>query len=233
MPALRHRHAAGRSAHHGLDRLGADIEIDGAMSSPAPKRAQGREIVFPKVTVAAPNAIMAASLPAHHVIENAPEPESRTSPIASTDGAKISGAGTSRIVIEGVAKLGGARHRVLPDRIETHLCDGGPMAGGMCSWKRPRGSAAGRLDVLVEAAPRCPRPIRARLPATAPDWAVEVVTARFRLPDRLQAQLMALMTCAKAPRTSRDIFENRFMHVQELARLGAVSVSTANAHIEA
>src|SRR6202050_1360061 len=106
-----------------LERLGADIEIDaGYAVARAPRGLKGGEIVFPKVTVGGTHtALMAASLAnGTTVIENAArEPEiADVADCLNKMGAKISGAGTSRIVVQGVAKLSGARHSVLPDRIE-------------------------------------------------------------------------------------------------------------------
>src|SRR5437868_2440859 len=107
-----------------LARLGAEIEIDGGyVVARAAKGLRGGEVVFPKVTVGGTHtAIMAASLAnGTSVIENAArEPEIKdVADCLNKMGAKISGAGSSRIVVEGVPKLNGARHRVLPDRIET------------------------------------------------------------------------------------------------------------------
>src|SRR4029077_20852641 len=133
---LRHRHPPGRPFDHGdraarrpdryrkrvRHRLGAKIDIEGGyVIAQAPKGLRGGEIVFPKVTVGGTHtAIMAASLATGTtVIENAArEPEIvDVADCLNKMGARISGAGTSRVIIEGVAKLGGARHSVLPDRI--------------------------------------------------------------------------------------------------------------------
>jgi UDP-N-acetylglucosamine 1-carboxyvinyltransferase len=142
-------------------------------------------------------------------------------------GARISGAGTSRVVIEGVAKLGGARHSVLPDRIETGTyamavaMDGGDV---LLQNARPELLQAA-LDVLQAAGATVVSNnqgirITRNGSALAP---VEVTTAPFpAFPTDLQAQLMALMTRARGTsHIVETIFENRFMHVQELARLGA------------
>ena len=107
-----------------LEKLGAQIEIDGGyVIARAPNGLRGAEIVFPKVTVGGTHtALMAAALAnGTTVIENAArEPEiADVADCLNKMGARITGAGTSRIVVEGVAKLSGARHRVLPDRIET------------------------------------------------------------------------------------------------------------------
>jgi UDP-N-acetylglucosamine 1-carboxyvinyltransferase len=142
-------------------------------------------------------------------------------------GARISGAGTPRIVIEGVAKLNGARHTVLPDRIETGTyAMAVAMTGGdvQLSGARPELLQAA-LDVLAQAGANITvnnDGIRVTRNG-AGIKAVNVSTAPFPgFPTDLQAQLMALMACAKgSSHITETIFENRFMHVQELARFGA------------
>ncbi len=215
-----------------LERLGAAIDIDGGyVIARAKSGLKGGEIVFPKVTVGGTHtALMAAAL-AHGttVIENAArEPEiGDVADCLNKMGAKISGAGTSRITVEGVTKLSGARHSVLPDRIETGTyAMAVAMTGGdvMLEGARPELLQAA-LDVLGKAG--------ATVAATntgiritrngAGISPVEVATDPFPgFPTDLQAQLMALMTQADGTsRITETIFENRFMHVQELVRLGA------------
>ncbi len=141
-----------------LERLGADIEIDGGyVIARAKDGLKGGEIAFPKVTVGGTHtAIMAASLArGTTVIENAAhEPEVKdVADCLNQMGARISGAGTSRVVIEGVPKLSGARHRVLPDRIETGTyAMAVAMAGGDVLLENARADLlqAG-LDVLAQA----------------------------------------------------------------------------------
>jgi UDP-N-acetylglucosamine 1-carboxyvinyltransferase len=142
-------------------------------------------------------------------------------------GAKINGAGTSQIVVEGVAKLNGARHRVLPDRIETGTyAMAVAMTGGDVMLENARAELLqSGLDVLAQAGleyNETNRGLRVARNggALAP---VEVSTSPFPgFPTDLQAQLMALMTRADGiSRITETIFENRFMHVQELVRLGA------------
>ena len=142
-------------------------------------------------------------------------------------GARIAGAGTSRIVVEGVAKLGGARHRVLPDRIETGTyAMAVAMAGGDVLLENAHAELLqAPLDVLARAgveisATNAGVRVARNGSGLAP---VEVTTAPFPgFPTDLQAQLMALMTRANGiSRITETIFENRFMHVQELVRLGA------------
>jgi UDP-N-acetylglucosamine 1-carboxyvinyltransferase len=142
-------------------------------------------------------------------------------------GAKIEGAGTSTIRIEGSDRLGGARHPVLADRIETGTyAMAVAMAGGDVVLAGARADLLqSALDLLAEAGMEIlatNEGIRVRRDAAgiAP---VEVTTAPFPgFPTDLQAQLMALMSRARGTsRITETIFENRFMHVQELARLGA------------
>jgi UDP-N-acetylglucosamine 1-carboxyvinyltransferase len=215
-----------------LERLGAQIDIDGGyVIARAPRGLKGGEIVFPKVTVGGTHtALMAAALAdGTTVIENAArEPEiGDVADCLNKMGAKISGAGTSRITVKGVRKLSGARHSVLPDRIETGTyAMAVAMAGGdvLLDGARPELLQAA-LDVLTQAG--------AEIAATntgirvarngAGLFPVEVVTDPFPgFPTDLQAQLMALMTRARGTsRITETIFENRFMHVQELVRFGA------------
>ncbi len=215
-----------------IERLGAQIEIDGGyVIAKAPKGLKGAEIVFPKVTVGGTHtAMMAASLASGTtVIENAArEPEiADVADCLNKMGARITGAGTSRIIVEGVSRLRGARHRVLPDRIETGTyAMAVAMAGGdiLLQNARPELLQAA-LDVLEETGAVVTATNEGiRVARNGADLRpVEVTTAPFpAFPTDLQAQLMALMT--RACGTSHiveTIFENRFMHVQELVRLGA------------
>lgn len=215
-----------------LQRLGATIDIDsGYVVARANGGLKGGEIVFPKVTVGGTHtAIMAASLATGTtVIENAArEPEiGDVAECLNKMGARISGAGTSRIVVEGVTKLGGARHRVLPDRIETGTyAMAVAMTGGdvLLQGAQPE-LLQTALDVIAETGTEISatnQGIRVKRNGARPA-PVDVATAPFPgFPTDLQAQLMALMTRASGTsRITETIFENRFMHVQELARLGA------------
>ncbi|CAH1662296.1 MULTISPECIES: UDP-N-acetylglucosamine 1-carboxyvinyltransferase [unclassified Chelatococcus] len=215
-----------------LERLGAEIEIDaGYVLARAPKGLRGAEIAFPKVTVGGTHtALMAAVLAdGTTVIENAAcEPEVTDLALCLAKmGARITGAGTTRIVVEGVTSLGGAEHSVLPDRIETGTyAMAVAMTGGdvLLEGAEPD-LLQSALDVLVEAGAEISASnegIRVRRNG-AGLASVDVTTQPFPgFPTDLQAQLMALMTRAKGTTRIREtIFENRFMHVQELARLGA------------
>jgi UDP-N-acetylglucosamine 1-carboxyvinyltransferase len=163
------------------------------------------------------------------VIENAArEPEiTDVADCLTKMGAKITGAGTSRIVVEGVAGLHGARHSVLPDRIETGTyAMAVAMTGGdvLLQHARPELLQAA-LDVIAQAgATVTPTNEGIRISRNGSGLKpVDVATAPFPgFPTDLQAQLMALMTRAEGTsHITETIFENRFMHVQELARLGA------------
>ncbi|MCA6105761.1 UDP-N-acetylglucosamine 1-carboxyvinyltransferase [Bradyrhizobium cenepequi] len=215
-----------------LEKLGADISIDGGyVVAKAPGGLRGADIAFPKVTVSGTHvALMAATLArGTSVITNAAcEPEvADVAACLNKMGARITGAGTPRIIVEGVAGLHGARHTVLPDRIEAGTyAMAVAMTGGevQLSGARPE-LMQSALDVLCEAGAtvsvnndgiRVGRNGAGLRP-------VKVATAPFPgFPTDLQAQLMALMTCAGgASVITETIFENRFMHVQELARFGA------------
>ncbi len=214
-----------------LERLGATIDIEaGYVLARAPKGLRGGEIDFPKVTVGGTHtALMAASLAqGTSVIRNAAcEPEVRDlADCLVKMGARIAGAGTPTITVEGVSRLSGARHRVLPDRIETGtyamavaMTGGDVLLEGADADLLQNGldaiSAAGAAITPVNNGVRVARNGGRLAP-------VEVSTAPFPgFPTDLQAQLMALMTRAEGQsRITETIFENRFMHVQELARLG-------------
>jgi UDP-N-acetylglucosamine 1-carboxyvinyltransferase len=215
-----------------LEKLGAAIQIDGGyVICKAPKGLTGATIVFPKVTVSGTHvAMMAATLAkGTTVIDNAArEPEvADVADCLNKMGAKVSGAGTSRIVIEGVASLHGARHAVLPDRIETGTyAMAVAMTGGDVQLAGARAELLqSALDVLVQAgAVVTPNNDGIRVTRNGAGLSpVKVTTEPFPgFPTDLQAQLMALMTCATgASHITETIFENRFMHVQELARFGA------------
>ena len=215
-----------------LEKLGASVEIEaGYVIAKAPKGLHGAEIIFPKVTVGGTHtALMAASLAhGHTVIHNAArEPEVvDLADCLIKMGARIKGAGQSTIEIEGVANLSGAYHTVLPDRIEAGTyAMAVAMTGGdvQLAGARPE-LLQSALDVLTLAGAeisvnddgfRVARNGAGIRPVT-------VSTAPFPgFPTDLQAQLMALMASASgASRITETIFENRFMHVQELARFGA------------
>jgi UDP-N-acetylglucosamine 1-carboxyvinyltransferase len=227
-----------------LERLGAEIEIEGGyVIARTRKGLRGGEIVFPKVTVGGTHtALMAASLAnGTTVIENAArEPEiGDVADCLNKMGARISGAGTSSIVVEGVPRLHGARHAVLPDRIETGTyAMAVAMTGGEVLLQNARPELLqAALDVLAQTGTMVtPTNEGIRIARNGAGLApVDVATAPFPgFPTDLQAQLMALMTRAEGTsRITETIFENRFMHVQELVRLGAqISLDGETAKIE-
>jgi UDP-N-acetylglucosamine 1-carboxyvinyltransferase len=215
-----------------LEKLGAVIDIDaGYAVASAPNGLRGGEIVFPKVTVGGTHTALMGAVLARGttVIENAArEPEVvDLADCLVKMGARIEGAGTARIVVQGVTSLGGTRHRVLPDRIETGTyAMAVAMAGGDVILDGTRANLLqAALDVLAKTGTEIIETndgIRVRRGGGG-IVPVDVTTEPFPgFPTDLQAQFMALMTTAKGTSRIREtIFENRFMHVQELARLGA------------
>ncbi|MGF9693436.1 UDP-N-acetylglucosamine 1-carboxyvinyltransferase [Rhizobium sp. 0TCS1.26] len=229
----------------GLAALGAVIEIDGGyVNATAPNGGLiGAHYTFPKVSVGATHVLMMAATLANGttVIENAarePEVVDLANCLIAM-GARISGAGTRTITVEGVTSLSGARHRVLPDRIETGTyAMAVAMAGGDVTLEGTDGA-------LLETALDTLRQTGAEITQAATGLRivrngggihpVDVVTEPFPgFPTDLQAQFMALMTRSSGvSHITETIFENRFMHVQELARLGArISLSGQMARVE-
>ena len=215
-----------------LESLGASIEIEGGyVIAKAPKGLKGGEIAFPKVTVGGTHvALMAAALAdGTTVIENAarePEVVDLANCLIKM-GARIEGAGQSQVVVTGVPRLHGATHEVLPDRIETGTyAMAVAMTGGDVVLENTRPDLLQfALDVLGQTGAEISatnQGIRVRRNGGGIN-AVDVTTDPFPgFPTDLQAQFMALMTRAQGTSRIREtIFENRFMHVQELARLGA------------
>jgi UDP-N-acetylglucosamine 1-carboxyvinyltransferase len=211
-----------------LEKLGAEIAIEaGYVVAKAPKGLKGAEIDFPKVTVGGTHVAMMAAALAHGstLIANAArEPEVKDlADCLNKMGARIKGAGTATIEIAGVARLGGARHRVLPDRIEAGTYATAVAMTGVEGVSPDLFQEA--LDALSRAGVKVSSDNRGVRVARngAGIGPVDISTAPFPgFPTDLQAQFMALMTRARGvSRITETIFENRFMHVQELARLGA------------
>ncbi len=226
-----------------LEALGASIKVEaGYVIADANGGLKGATYTFPKVSVGATHvAMMAATLAdGKTVLRNAArEPE--VTDLANClvgMGAKITGIGTSTLTIEGVEKLHGYRHRVLPDRIETGTyAMAVAMTGGDVLLKGAQPDLLqSALDVLVEAGVTVEptnEGIRVARNGAALK-AVNVETDPFPgFPTDLQAQFMALMTMADGVSNIKEtIFENRFMHVQELARLGAsIKLDGQNAEV--
>jgi UDP-N-acetylglucosamine 1-carboxyvinyltransferase len=212
--------------------LGAAIELrEGYVIASAPKGLRGARIEFPTVSVGATeHALMAAALArGESVLLNAArEPEIvDLGRCLQAMGARIAGLGTSQIEIEGVSALRGAEHRVLPDRIETGTyAFAVAIAGGdveLCDTNRELIDAVLEpLESIGAEIETTARGIRIRRNGSRPR-AVDVTTAPYPgFPTDLQAQYMALMTTANGVSRIREtIFENRFMHVPELGRMGA------------
>lgn len=215
----------------GLQDMGADIEVSNGYIHARADRLKGTRLVLDIVTVTGTeNLMMAATLAeGTTVIENAArEPEViDLANFLNAMGAKVSGAGTDTITIEGVEKLHGTRYRVLPDRIETGtFLVAAAITGGRIKVKDtdPRLLDA-VLDKLREAGAKI---------ETGEDWisldmqgrrpkSVNIRTAPYpAFPTDMQAQFAALNTIADGTATVVEtVFENRFMHVQELKRMGA------------
>lgn len=215
----------------GLQALGAQIDVEAGYVLAKSKRLVGNRYVFPKVSVGATHVLMmAASLAkGETVLENAArEPEIvNLADCINAMGGKVHGAGTSTITIQGVDHLSGARHRVIPDRIETGTyAMAVAMTGGdvMLAGAEPD-LLQNALDVISQAgAEITPTNEGIRVKRNGAGISpVDVTTDPFPgFPTDLQAQLMGLMTMAKGKsHITETIFENRFMHVAELARLGA------------
>jgi len=214
----------------GLRALGANIEIEhGYIVAEAPRLA-GARIVTDMVTVTGTeNLMMAACLAAGQtVIENAArEPEvADLARCLNAMGARVAGAGTDRIVIEGVERLHGATHRVLPDRIETGTF---LVAAAACGGDvRLTGAAPATLDAVLDKLRETGAQVQAgtdwiRVAASGRPRPASLRTAPYpAFPTDMQAQMMALDCIADGVgRITETIFENRFMHVLELQRLGA------------
>jgi UDP-N-acetylglucosamine 1-carboxyvinyltransferase len=218
---------------YGLKELGAEIDIDeGYVVARAPKGGLvGATVSFPKVSVGATHTIMMAATLARGttVIENAAmEPEiDNVAHCLVAMGARISGIGTRTITIEGVPSLHGATVQVIPDRIETGtFAMAAAMAGGDVLLRGARAEhLQSALDVLGEAGVYiAPEADGVRIKRNGNGVrAADIETDPFPgFATDLQAQFMALMTTANGVSRIREtIFENRFMHVAELARFGA------------
>ena len=214
----------------GLEALGASVRIDHGYIVAEARRLKGTRIVTDLVTVTGTeNLMMAATLAeGETVIENAArEPEVvDLAHCLSAMGARISGAGTDRIVIQGVSNLQGASFRVMADRIETGTFLTAVAASGgdvTLTGARPD-SLEAVLDKLAEAGVRVDvGNQRIRVVAHGRPRAVNVRTAPYpAFPTDMQAQFMALNAIARGTgMVTETIFENRFMHAQELQRLGA------------
>jgi len=214
----------------GLEAMGAELSMEHGYISVKAKRLEGARICMDIVTVTGTENIMMAATLARGttVIENAArEPE--VTDLANcliAMGARIQGAGSDIITVEGVERLHGARYRVMPDRIETGTFLAAAAAtGGEVTLRAVRPDI---LDAVLEKLREAGAKIE-----TGPDWiklgtngalnAVNLRTSPYpAFPTDMQAQFMALNAVSRGTALMTEtIFENRFMHVQELKRLGA------------
>jgi UDP-N-acetylglucosamine 1-carboxyvinyltransferase len=225
-----------------LKHLGAQVNLEaGYVVARAPQRGrlQGGEVNFDKVTVTGTeNLLMAATLAEGRTVLNnaAREPEiADLAELLNRMGARVRGAGSSTITIEGVEALGGAEHTIIPDRIETgtFLC-AAAITNGELELKdcRPEHSAIviaklREAGVEIEEVNQSTLHVRC---CSAGLKASDVVTEPHpRFPTDMQAQYMALMTqAAGTSRITETIFENRFMHASEMQRMGADIATSGN-----
>ena len=209
----------------GLEKLGARISQEHGYIEARAERLQGARVVFEKITVTGTEDLMMAAALAEGetVLENcAREPE--VADLAM--GAKIEGAGTHTIRVQGVERLHGARHRIIPDRIEAGtFIVAGALTGGdlVVSSCDPR-----HLGALLQKLEECGVQVQTngdsvRVIGDGPLRAADVATEEYPgFPTDMQAQFMALATQAEGVSiVTENIFENRFMHAQELVRMGA------------
>ena len=214
----------------GLEQLGAKITQDHGYVEASADRLKGTEIVFDKITVTGTeDLLMAATLAeGETILQNcAREPEvADLAALLNKMGAKIEGAGTPTIHVKGVSKLKGAKHRIIPDRIEagTFLIAGAMTGGDLII----AGCDPTHLDALLSKL----KEVGVKTKSTAdsvrvmgdnPFTGADMSTEEFPgFPTDCQAQFMALATQAEgASIITENIFENRFMHAQELTRMGA------------
>ena len=223
----------------GLEQMGAQINIEkGYICARCSGRLQGARIQLPSVTVTGTENIMMAATLAQGttIIENAAkEPEvADLAYFLTALGAKIEGAGTDTIIVHGVKELTGGEHRVLPDRIEagTYLA-AAAITGGKVTVKAARYDIMGTiLDKLEKTGGELSfenNAITFDMKGQRPK-AVDIVTGAYpEFPTDMQAQFLAINTIAEGRgHVTETIFENRFMHVQEMRRLGANIDLTGN-----
>jgi UDP-N-acetylglucosamine 1-carboxyvinyltransferase len=226
-----------------LSQLGAEIELrEGYIHAAAPHGLRGAEVTFPMASVGATeNLLMAATLAKGEtrLVNAAREPEvTDLGECLIRMGARIEGLGSDTLVIQGVERLRGAAHSVIPDRIETGTyamaaaITGGAvdLIGGRSEHLRAAVEVLGRAGVAITETNRGLHVER----ANGRIQGVDVMTEPFPgFPTDLQAQMMALMSAAEgASMITETIFENRFMHVPELSRMGAdINVHGASAMV--
>jgi UDP-N-acetylglucosamine 1-carboxyvinyltransferase len=215
----------------GLEKMGATITQEHGYLEARTARLKGAHLVFDRITVTGTeDLLMAATLAeGETLMENcAREPEVvDLAALLTAMGAKIEGAGTSTIRIQGVSSLHGARHRIFPDRIEagTFLMAGAITGGDLTVADCNAAHLGAVIAKLKQAGARVDLlgPTMVRVRGGGKLLAADISTEEYPgFPTDMQAQYMALATQAEGVSTVKEnIFENRFMHVQELARMGA------------
>jgi UDP-N-acetylglucosamine 1-carboxyvinyltransferase len=214
----------------GLQALGAKIELENGMVVAKAKRLRGAMFVFDRVTVTGTeNVMMAAALAkGHTTLENAArEPEvEELACVLNKMGARIAGAGTATINVEGVPELFPVDHAIIPDRIEagTYLLAGALTRGNVLVQDCvPEHLAAFMAKLRAAGADLTVEPEGVRVRGFGSVEPTDVVTRAYPgFPSDLQAPFMALMTRARGQSVlSESVFENRFLHVPELQRMGA------------
>jgi UDP-N-acetylglucosamine 1-carboxyvinyltransferase len=214
----------------GLERLGATIVQEHGYVEARAERLKGAEIVFDKITVTGTeDLLMAATLAeGETVMQNcAREPEvADLADLLNKMGATIEGAGTATIRIHGVSKLHGARHRIIPDRIEaaTFIIAGALTDGDLNISGCEPAHLGALLQKLQEVGVKTKQTRDSvRVEGTSDLKAADVVTEEYPgFPTDMQAQFMALATQAEGTSViTENIFENRFMHALEMVRMGA------------
>ena len=214
----------------GLERLGAKIATEHGYVEATATRLKGAEIVFDKITVTGTeDLLMAATLAdGETVMQNcACEPEvADLADLLNKMGAKIEGAGTSTIRVKGVARLHGAKHRIIPDRIEaaTFIIAGALTGGDINVIGCEPAHLTSLLQKLQEVGVKTTHASESiRVMGDTPHKAADVNTEEYPgFPTDMQAQYMALATQADGTSIiTENIFENRFMHALELVRMGA------------
>jgi UDP-N-acetylglucosamine 1-carboxyvinyltransferase len=214
----------------GLEKLGAKIVQEHGYVEATAERMRGAEIIFDKITVTGTeDLLMAATLAdGETVMQNcACEPEvADLADLLNKMGARIDGAGTETIRVRGVNKLHGAKHRIIPDRIEaaTFIIAGALTDGDLNITGCDPAHLGSLLQKLQEAGVKTRHtPDSVRVEGSATLKAGDVVTEEYPgFPTDLQAQYMALATQAEGTSViTENIFENRFMHAQEMLRMGA------------
>ncbi|MGL5720624.1 MAG: UDP-N-acetylglucosamine 1-carboxyvinyltransferase [Alphaproteobacteria bacterium] len=228
----------------GLEAMGAEIELEnGYIKAKAPKGLHGASYTFPVISVTGTeNLLMAACLArgTTELINAAREPEvADLAKCLQQMGAKIDGIGTNTLTIEGVSTLGGANYRVMGDRIEagTYIMAAGITGGELLLANASLADLPTVIPCLEHIGltfKETPKGIWVKAPDSAALCPVDVVTEPFPgFATDLQAQLMALLTRVKGVSTiTETVFENRFMHAPELARMGAdISIQGSQATI--